>query len=132
MNMDLDDAEYDLPMDQEAYEDVTYGEQFEIEPDDEIISEMLDETATTSRYVEALAIGILPMVWRNYDVNNTYVIDEWQRVHTFEDFERKAMMLRDDSFHAEKLELARKNYAKVHLTEEEYYKEFERRMNNAI
>jgi len=92
----------------------------------------LDETATTSRYVEALAIGIVPMVWRSYDVNNTYVIDDWQRVKTFEEFETKAMMLRDDKFHEERLEIARKNYAKVHLSEEEYYKEFERMMNNAI
>ena len=92
----------------------------------------LDETATTSRYVEALAIGIVPMVWRSYDVNNTYVIDDWQRVKTFEEFETKAMMLRDDKFHEERLEIARKNYAKVHLSEEEYYKEFERMMNDAI
>ena len=92
----------------------------------------LDETATTSRYVEALAIGIVPLVWRNYDMNNTYVIDEWQRVQTFEEFQTKAMMLRSDKFHAERLELARQNYAKVHLTEQEYYNEFEKMMNNAI
>ena len=41
-------------------------------------------------------------------------------------------MLRDDKFHEERLEIARKNYAKVHLSEEEYYKEFEKRMNDAI
>ena len=68
----------------------------------------------------------------NYDINNTYVIDEWQRVQTFEEFQTKALMLRDDKFHEERLELARQNYAKVHLTEEEYYKEFEKRMNDAI
>ena len=51
---------------------------------------------------------------------------------TFEEFETKAMMLRDDKFHEERLEIARKNYAKVHLSEEEYYKEFERMMNDAI
>ena len=72
------------------------------------------------------------MVWRSYDVNNTYVIDDWQRVQTFEEFQTKALMLRDDKFHEERLELARQNYAKVHLTEEEYYKEFEKRMNDAI
>ena len=48
------------------------------------------------------------MVWRSYDVNNTYVIDDWQRVQTFEEFETKAMMLRDDKFHEERLEIARK------------------------
>ena len=41
-------------------------------------------------------------------------------------------MLRDDKFHEERLAIARKNYAKVHLSEEGYYKEFERMMNDAI
>ena len=50
----------------------------------------------------------------------------------FEEFQTKALMLRDDKFHEERLELARQNYAKVHLTEEEYYKEFEKRMNDDI
>ena len=45
----------------------------------------LDETATTSRYPEALSIGIIPFVWQNYDINNTYNIDPWQRVQTFEE-----------------------------------------------
>ena len=92
----------------------------------------LDETATTSRYVEALAIGIVPFVWRNYDCNNTYRIDKWQRVYTFEEFLEKSLLLRDDSFRKEKLELARENYSEVHLTEDEYYTEFERRMNDAF
>ena len=74
----------------------------------------------------------MPLVWRRYDVNNTYRIDDWQRVESFEEFETKAMMLRDDQFHSERLEKARQNYAQVHLSEEEYYKEFERRMNDAI
>ena len=92
----------------------------------------LDETATTSRYVEALAIGIVPFVWRNYDCNNTYRIDKWQRVYTFEEFLEKSLQLRDDAFREEKLEIARQNYSEVHLTEEEYYEEFARRMNNAF
>jgi hypothetical protein len=92
----------------------------------------LDETATTSRYVEALAIGIVPFVWRNYDCNNTYRIDKWQRVYTFEEFLEKSLELRDDTFREEKLELARQNYSEVHLSEEEYYEEFARRMNDAF
>ena len=92
----------------------------------------LDETATTSRYVEALAIGIVPFVWRNYDCNNTYRIDKWQRVYTFEEFLEKSLLLKNDSFRKEKLELARENYSEVHLTEDEYYTEFERRMNDAF
>ena len=92
----------------------------------------LDETATTSRYVEALAIGIVPFVWRNYDCNNTYRIDKWQRCYTFEEFLEKSLELRDDSFRETKLEEYRNNYAEVHLSEEGYYEEFARRMNNAF
>ena len=92
----------------------------------------LDETATTSRYVEALAIGIVPFVWRNYDCNNTYRIDKWQRCYTFEEFLEKSLELRDDSFREAKLEEYRNNYAEVHLTEEGYYEEFARRMDNAF
>jgi hypothetical protein len=92
----------------------------------------LDETATTSRYVEALAIGIVPLVWRNYDCNNTYRINKWQRCYTFEEFLEKSLELRDDSFREAKLEEYRNNYAEVHLTEEGYYKEFARRMDNAF
>ena len=92
----------------------------------------LDETATTSRYVEALAIGIVPLVWRNYDCNNTYRINKWQRCYTFEEFLEKSLELRDDSFREAKLEEYRNNYAEVHLTEEGYYEEFARRMDNAF
>ena len=92
----------------------------------------LDETATTSRYPEALGIGIVPFVWRNYDCNNTYRIDKWQRVYTFEEFLDKSLQLREETFRKEKMELARQNYAEVHLTEDEYYAEFERRMNDAF
>ena len=92
----------------------------------------LDETATTSRYVEALAIGIVPLVWRNYDCNNTYRINKWQRCYTFEEFLEKSLELRDDSFREAKLEEYRNNYAEVHPTEEGYYKEFARRMDNAF
>jgi hypothetical protein len=92
----------------------------------------LDETATTSRYPEALACGIIPFVWRNYDCNNTYNIDEWQRVHTFEEFLERALQLRDESFREEKLEQFRKNYQQVLLSEDEYYKEFEKRLTKGL
>ena len=30
-----------------------------------------DPTATTSRYVESLAVGLIPFVWGEYDINNS-------------------------------------------------------------
>jgi len=46
----------------------------------------LDPTAVTSRYHEAMACGILPFVWKNYDTNNLLVADQWQRVESVEEF----------------------------------------------
>ena len=92
----------------------------------------LDETATTSRYPEALSIGMIPFVWENYDKNNTYKIDDWQRVFTFEDFKAKSMKLRDELFFQEKLEEYRNNYKQVLLTEEQYFEEFSIMMDNII
>ena len=43
-----------------------------------------DPTATTSRYPEALSVGIIPFVWKDYDIHNTYKIDDFQRVKSFE------------------------------------------------
>ena len=92
----------------------------------------LDETATTSRYPEALSIGIIPFVWQNYDVNNTYNIDPWQRVQTFEELEEKILTLRDEDVFQSKLDTYRSNYSKVLLSEEDYFKEFSNKMNKAL
>ena len=92
----------------------------------------LDETATTSRYPEALSIGMIPFVWENYDKNNTYKIDDWQRVFTFEDFKNKAIQLKDVFFFQEKLEKFRDNYNKVLLSEQEYFIQFTEFMNNVV
>jgi hypothetical protein len=92
----------------------------------------IDPTATTSRYSESLSIGIIPMVWCSYDVNNTYNIDDWQRVTSVEEFIEKALLLRDKDFFNSKLEEYRNNYKKVLLSEEEYYKQFSKRMDKSI
>lgn len=44
----------------------------------------LDNKATTSRYIEAMATGIIPLVWKDYDSTNTYGIEDWQRVDSYE------------------------------------------------
>ena len=92
----------------------------------------IDQTATTSRYPEALSIGIVPMVWRDYDSNNTYNIDDWQRVSSSEEFVEKVLQLRDKDFFESKLEEYRNNYKKVLLSEEEYFKLFSEKMNFAL
>ena len=92
----------------------------------------IDPTTTTSRYPESLSIGIIPMVWSQYDVNNTYNIDDWQRVTSSEEFVEKAVMLRDKDFFNSKLEQYRNNYKKVLLSEKGYYNVFSKKMNESI
>ena len=91
-----------------------------------------DSASTTSRYIEALSIGMIPFVWRDYDSNNTYNIDDWQRVQEFEELKDKILQLRDEDFFNSKLEEYRNNYKKVLLSEEEYFKIFSDKMNLCI
>jgi hypothetical protein len=92
----------------------------------------LDPTATTSRYPEALSIGMIPFVWQDYDVNNTYNIYDWQRVKEFEELKDKIIQLRDGDFFTDKLEEYRTNYKKVLLTEDKYFQQFSEMINEAI
>ncbi len=90
----------------------------------------LDPTATTSRYPEALSIGMVPFVWRDYDKNNTYNIDPFQRVNSFEDFRKKVLTLQENC--GKLIEQYRDNYKKVLLTEDEYFELFSKKMNLSL
>ena len=92
----------------------------------------IDPSATTSRYPEALSIGMIPFVWRDYDIHNTYNIAEWQRVQEFEELHEKIHQLRNETVFTNKLEEYRNNYKKVLLSEDEYYKQFTDRMNHGL
>ena len=89
-----------------------------------------DPTATTSRYPEALSVGIIPFVWKDYDINNTYLIDDFQRVNSFEELKEKVLTLRKNC--GTLVEEYRNNYKKVLLSEEEYLKLFSEKMNFAL
>ena len=91
-----------------------------------------DPTATTSRYPEALSVGIIPFVWKDYDINNTYKISDFQRVQSFEELRDKILQLRDEDFFNSKLEEYRSNYQKVLLTEEKYFELFSNKMNFSL
>ena len=77
----------------------------------------IDPTATTSRYPEALSIGMIPFVWRDYDINNTYNIDDYQRVSSFGDLKERILQLRDETVFKQTLELVRTNYKQVLLSD---------------
>ena len=89
-----------------------------------------DPTATTSRYPEALSVGIIPFVWKDYDINNTYLIDDFQRVNSFEEFKEKVLTLRRDFDTL--LEEYRNNYKEVLLPKDEYLKLFSEKMNLSL
>ena len=95
-----------------------------------------DENATTSRYIESLAAGIIPFVWSTkdftYDKNNTYNIDSWQRVGSVDELLWKIDWLRDVAFFKSKLKEYRKNYRKVLLSKKQYSEEFNKRMNICV
>jgi hypothetical protein len=59
----------------------------------------LDSTATTARYHEALALGVIPLVWRDYDCNSTLVKLAWQRVESFEELHDRILELRSQYKH---------------------------------
>jgi len=90
----------------------------------------LDPTATTARYPEALSIGMVPFVWRDYDKNNTYNIDDFQRVNSFEEFKERVLTLKEDC--GKLIKQYRNNYKKVLLSEDEYFKLFSDIMNQVI
>ena len=92
----------------------------------------IDPYATTSRYPEALSIGMIPFVWRDYDILGKYNITEWQRVQEFDELYEKILELRDKDNFEYRLYEYRARYSQVLLSEDEYYHEFKKKMDNAI
>ena len=89
-----------------------------------------DMTATTSRYIESLACGVIPFVWKTYDSNNTYNIADWQRCDSFEDFKKKALDIRQK--YDMLLSEVRDNYKERLLSPSGYQELFNEKLNNAI
>ena len=75
---------------------------------------------------------MIPFVWGDYDKNNTYNIDEWQRVSRFEDLEHRVKQLRNETLLTLKLTEYRNNYKKVLLSEQEYFEMFSDMMDKYV
>lgn len=56
------------------------------------------EAFLTSRYQEAIACGIVPLLWKSFDCHNTASGDDWLRCYTAEDVLEKVNALRDPGF----------------------------------
>ena len=87
-----------------------------------------DNTATTSRYHEALASGIIPMVFKDYDSTGILVKNNWQRVESAEELDHKIMCadyeLSYNDIHEE--------YKKTLLTKDQIYDSFENKLLSII
>lgn len=92
----------------------------------------MDPTATTSRYPEAVAAGLIPFVWKEYDKNNTYNLDIWQRVYDYDHFKRSMLELRSTDIYDELYEQVHENYKSILPTVDEYQQMFSDRMNDII
>ena len=75
---------------------------------------------------------MIPFVWRDYDINNTYRIDDFQRITSFEMFKERAILLKDDEFFEKKLQEYRANYSKVLISLDNYFELFSKKMNFAL
>jgi len=87
-----------------------------------------DNTATTSRYHEALACGIIPMVYGLYDSTGILVKDDWQRVESAEELCEKIM----SSDYESKFKQIHDSFKESLLTNDQIYDTFESKLLNLI
>jgi len=87
-----------------------------------------DNKATTSRYHEALASGIIPMVYGLYDSTGILVKDDWQRVESAKELCDKMM----NTNYREKYNEIHNIYKKSLLTKDQIYDSFESKLLSII
>ena len=83
-----------------------------------------DNKATTSRYHEALASGIIPMVFEDYDSTGILVKDDWQRVKSAEELDEKIM----SANYLNKYKEIYYTYKQSLLTKDQIYDTFEKEL----
>jgi len=81
------------------------------------------DTATTSRYHEAIACDVIPMVWKNYDSTGILVKDDWQRVSSVEELHDKMT----EHNYINKILSITNSYKQSLLTKDEIYDSFEKK-----
>ena len=82
----------------------------------------------TSRYNEAVACDIIPLVWKNYDINNKLVESDWQRCWSLEDIQKKCLELRDENVRLERLNRIKEKYKESTEDIQYYEQEFEKKL----
>ncbi len=89
-------------------------------------------TSITARYAEAMACGTIPLVWKEYDIDNRVVADSWQRCYSVEDVENKLVFLRDDNFREQMFSKIKTKYLQNILSIDQYNVEFERKLSKFL
>tara|TARA_Y100001937_G_scaffold64822_1_gene88753 strand:+ start:210 stop:1217 length:1008 start_codon:yes stop_codon:yes gene_type:complete len=90
----------------------------------------MSDTATTSRYHEALACGIIPFVHDKYDINNTLTATEWQRVPDVEAlYHRIDEMRHNDTWQEKYNEILDDYKRRVLKSKDWYYNVFQSRLD---
>lgn len=92
----------------------------------------MDNTATTSRYVEAVACGCYPFVWQEYDIHNTFVASEWQRVYSFEEYREKLSYITQSGNFETQFKKVEDKLLQVLKSPSEYYTMFESMLESKI
>jgi hypothetical protein len=87
-----------------------------------------DNKATTSRYHEALACGIIPMVYKDYDSTGILVKDDWQRVESAKELDEKIM----SANYLNKYKEIYYTYKQSLLTKNQIYDSFESKLLEII
>ena len=89
------------------------------------------EEHLTSRYNEALASDIIPLVWQNYDCNNQLVLDERQRMFSFEDI-KKCLDNTSESSRLKWLTSIREKYLEVTKPLKYYEELFNKKLKDVL
>jgi hypothetical protein len=88
----------------------------------------MDENATTSRYAESIATGMIPFVWKKYDATNTLVKTKWQRIDSSEQFCNTISSMN----YSEKYEEVKLNFLDSILPKQEYITLFEEKLKKLL
>jgi len=89
-----------------------------------------DNKATTSRYHESLACGVIPMVYKDYDSTGILVKDDWQRVSSAKELMKKMSI--SEAEYKKKQQSILESYKQSLLTKDEIYDTFKSKLLKII
>jgi len=89
-----------------------------------------DNKATTSRYHESIACGVIPMVYKDYDSTGILVKDDWQRVSSAKELMKKMSI--SEVEYKKKQQSILESYKQSLLTKDEIYDTFKKRFFEII